>query len=220
MGWSTFLLGRPGAEIEFDKPPESINIQEMPIASLQRNLAGDLRKSVIRASAPVIQINSKLLSPLQRNQLASLACIQDSFLSFQTRDDWQVYQELATIIDANHLRIANTSATRLSTALVRLGSSSIITIQTPFYQTDFGGAYGTGPYGAGAFGIGSWSPGAVTYDDITRTITLENAIPDLNSAIYVSYSYKGWLVNMKQMNAKSNGAFADIFQYDIELTGA
>ena len=220
MAWlSPFLLGRPGAEIQLDLPPEAIEVQEMPIASVQKNLAGDLKKSVIKASAPTIRINSRRLSPTQRNQLASLAGIRDTFLSFQTRDDWQVFQELVTVIDATHVQIANTSATRLSALLVALGGSSIITVQPVFGLAFGGGAYGAGAYGA-AFSGGDFDPGDVSYDDATRIITIENPIDDLESAIFVSYNYKGWLVNMRQMNAKSGGSFADIFSYDIELNGA
>lgn len=221
MAWlSPFLLGRPGGEIAFELPPEAIEVQEMPIASVQKNLAGDLKKSVIKASAPTIRINSKRLSPAQRNQFASMAAIRDTFLSFQTRDDWQVYQELVTIIDSTHVRIANTSATRLSAILVALGGDSIITIDADTIGIGFGGgAYGSGPYGGG-FGGGIFDPGEVTYDDATRIVTFENAIEDLESAIYLTYTYTGWLVNMRQFNSKAGGSFADIFQYDIELNGA
>ncbi len=221
MAWlSSFLLGRPGMEITFTLPPEAIDILEAPVASVQRNLAGDLKKSVIKASAPTIRINSRILSPSQRNQLSSLARIQDTFLSFQCRDDWQVYQELVTVIDSTHFKLANASALRLSALLVELGGDSIITIQTPFSSIAGGEAYGGGPFGGGAYGGGSYDPGAVTYDDATRIITATNALADLNAAVYVSYLYKGWLVNMKQFSAKSGGAHADIFSYDVELNGA
>lgn len=219
-GWlSNFLLGRPGAEIAFTLNPESIEIVEAPVASVQRNLAGDLRKRVVKASAPTIRISSKRLSPAQRNQISSLARIQDTFLCFKTRDDWEVYQELVTIVDATHLKLANTSSTRLSALLVALGGSSIITIETPFAGGS-AGAYTDGEFGAGAYGGAPFDPGAITYDDATRIITMANALSDLEQAIFVSYTYTGWLVNLKQVSARSSGANADIFQYDIELNGA
>lgn len=221
-GWLTqFLLGRPGNEYLFDinYNPEMLDISEMPLAVLQKNLAGDSKKSVIKASIPTIKISAKEMTPAQRNTFSSLARISDTFLSFQTRDDWQVTDELVTIIDATHVQIANTSATRLSKALVQLGKSSTIAIQTPFNYSAGGGAYGAGAYGAGAYGVGTFDPGAITYDDLTRIITMANPM-DTTAALFVSYVYTGWLVDMKVMNAKGSGPFAGTFSYDIQLDGA
>src|SRR5260221_10877423 len=133
MAWlSQFLLGRPLNEILFDVNPAAMDITESPIVVLHRNLAGDLKKSYLKVSAPTIKVNSTFLTKAQRDQFASLVGVADTFLSFQTRDDWQVVNELVTVVDSLHVKLANSSATRLSAALVQLGGSSIITIQTPF----------------------------------------------------------------------------------------
>ncbi len=219
MSWLTqFKLGRPGNEYDFDVNPEAMEIQEQAVVSLQSNLAGDLKKSVFKASAPLIRVNSSYLTLAQRNQFASLVGVSDTFLSFLTRDDWEVVNELATIIDATHIKIANSSATRLSKLLVELGGSSIITIETPF-NTASGGAYGDGAFGAGPYGGGTFDPGVVTYDDATRIITMTNPV-DPDAALYVSYLYTGWLVNLQNLGARAQGGWLDRFEYDFSLEGA
>lgn len=133
MGWTSFLLGRPGSELKFEVSPEAMSVDYDDVKVLQTNLAGDLKKSVLKVECPTIQIKSSYLSLLQRNQFAALRHVTDTFLSFQCRDDFQVYYESAYIIDSTHIQLANTSATRLSAALAALSKPSIITVQTPFY---------------------------------------------------------------------------------------
>lgn len=218
-GWlSQFMLGRPGSEYLFDANPDTIDITEQAVAARGKNLAGDLKKSVIKASAPSIRINSREMTPEQRDLFSSLARVSDTFLSFQSRDDWKVFDELVTIIDATHVKLANTSSTRLSKALVELGLASIITIVTPFAYSA-SGAYGSGAFGAGAFGGGAFDPGAVTYDDLTRIIEMTNPV-DVDAALFVSYTYTGWLVDMRQCASRANGPYAGIFTFDTELLGA
>jgi hypothetical protein len=170
----------------------------------------------------VIKIKSSYLSMAQRNQFASLAGVSDSFLSFICRNDWQVVNDLASIIDLNHLQLSNNSALKLSQAYVQLGMASQISIQTPFYT---GGStpYGLGTFGGGAFGGGSggtFDPGAVSYADATRIITLTNPLPSSSMSVYVSYTYTGWLVEMESMSHMAQGGWLDRFTYDISLVGA
>lgn len=218
--WITFILGRPGVEITFDVNPEAIEIDEGPVAVRHMNLAGDLKKSVIKSSAPVIRINSSYLTLAQRNQFASLARVADTFLSFQTRDDWEVVDELATVVDSTHVRIANCSATRLSAILTADGNPSIITIQTPFYIS-LGNLYGQGGYGGGGYGGDvSFDPGTITYDDATRTIAFTNPLADTTATVYVSYLYKGWLVDVERFGNQGQGGWLSRFKYDFQLKGA
>lgn len=221
--WTSFLLGRPGSEYTFEVPPGAMTIAPTAIKSLQRNLAGDLRKSILKTDVPMIQINSNSLSLEQRNQFASLIGVADSFLSFICRDDWQVTNDLVSIIDLTHVQLSNNSALKLSAAYVQLGLASLITIVTPF-ATGSGPAFGLGPFGGGPFGIGSgggiFDPGAVSYADATRIITLTNPLPSANLSIYVTYTYPGWLVEMTSMSHKAQGGWLDRFTYDISLQGA
>src|SRR5277367_3754940 len=99
--WISFLLGRPGAEYTFEVQPNGMSIDPNPITSVQRNLAGGLRKATISQMQPVIKVNSNFLSLTQRNEWATLVGVADTFLSFQTRNDWQQVGELVSIIDAN-----------------------------------------------------------------------------------------------------------------------
>ena len=225
MSWKAqFLLGRPGAEYLFDINPAALNLSDEGVVVMHENIAGDLKQSVRKISRPVIQISSTYLTLAQRNQFASLVGIADTFLSFQIRDDLQVTDELVTIIDATHVQIANSSATRLSAYLVALGLSSTITIVTPFKVSATNlPAWGSGDWGAGTWDVlgggGTFDPGAVTYDDATRIITLTNPITDLTVALYVTYTYTGWLMKMTKMSHKSLGGWLDRFPYDFELQG-
>ncbi len=221
MAWlSSFLLGRPGQEVSFDVNPEAMEIEETGISVLQRNLAGDLKKSTLKVSAPTIKINSSYLTLAQRNQFASLVGVSDTFLSFQTRDDWQSTYELVTVLSTNTFKLQNSSAFRLSQALVRLGYPSIITINGIFLSAASGEAYGEGPYGAGPYGGSAFATGAITYDDLTGIITIANPIPDITAAAYVTYTYTGWLVNLERLGHKAQGGWLDRFTYDFQLTGA
>lgn len=222
MSWLTsFLLGRPGYEYTFELNPEAMNIEDMPLAVLHRNLAGDLKKSVLKTSVPIIRVNSSYLTISQRNQFASLAGVQDTFLSFQTRDDWQVVAERNLPSSTSQVVIQSNSATKLSTALVAAGFSSIITISsvstTPNPTT--GSTYGGGGYGSGGYAGADYYSGG-SYDDATRTVTLGTSIPSASQYVYVTYTYKGWLVNMERMNHNILGGWVDRFQYDFSLTGA
>lgn len=223
--WISFLLGRPGNEYTFEVNPEAMDLDPQNVEVLQRNLAGDLKQSIMKVMAPQIKIKSSFLSKTQRDQFASLAGVADTFLSFQTRDDWQQVNELVTIQDLLHVQIANTSASRLSAALVQLGLSSIITINTPFNISNVGTPFGQGPFGGGPFGgaggsPGSFDPGVVSYNDATRVITMTNPLPSTNRSLYVSYTYKGWYVKMKGFPHSAKGGWLDRFTYDVTLEGA
>lgn len=224
MFLSSFKLGRPGSEYEFEYNPEGMAIDEMPIASLQRNLAGDLKKSVIKNSAPTIRVNSNFLSPTQRDQFASLVGITDTFLSFITNDEdgpWQMFSERNKVTDLSHVTIQNNSATKLSQKLVEAGASGIITIlgvaQVP--NVVAGPVFGGGGFGEGGFSGPDFFTGG-SYNDLTRVVTLGTALPAGTEYVYVSYSYTGWLVNMERLAHSARGGWVDRFMYDFALTGA
>lgn len=221
MSWlASFLLGRPGNEYSFEINPEGIDIDPQNVEVLQRNLAGDMKQSVMKVNVPQIRISSSFLSKLQRDQFASLAGVADTFLSFQTRDDWKTMDELVTVIDTTHVQLANSSATRLSKALVQLGASSIITIVTPF-TIGSGAGWGAGTWGGGLWGSpGGFDPGVVTYNDLTRVVTMQNPLASLDLSVYVSYTYTGWLVKMTGFPHRGQGGWIDRFTYDVQLNGA
>lgn len=210
MSWITFILGRPGNEMAFELKPEAMSVEHNDLKIMHTNLAGDVKKSIIKTSTPTIKINSSYLSHDQRNQIASLRTVSDSFLSFQTRDDWKVWYEPVVINDSTHAVIANSSATRLSSVLTGLGFATTITIETPFYLTL--------PTPSGGSGT-TWDPGTISYADDTRIITTTNSIADVTEPLYVNYLYKGWLVEINTFNAVNQGGWGDQTQYEIELVG-
>lgn len=223
MAWVSFIFGRPGSEYTFEVPPEAMEITPNSIRSLQRNVRGNLKSSMLRSDVPSIKINSSYLTLAQRNQFASLMGVGDSFLSFICRNDWQMTNDLVSIIDLTHLQLSDNSALALSAAYVQLGLSSLITING-LLATGTGAAFGTGTFGGGVFGIGSggstFNPGSLSYNDATRIITMTNALPSANLSVYATYTYPGWLVEMDSMNHKSQGGWIDRFTYDISLIGA
>jgi hypothetical protein len=204
-GWLTsFLLGRPGFEVALDLRPEAISIAPAPVAAIHTNLAGDLRKSVLKADAPVVRINSNYLSVAQINQLASMAGWNDTFLSLRVRDDLQRVLDYALPLTTATLQLPNSSATRLGAALVAAGFASSLTI-VGVYTTKDGS--GTNYFTGGA------------YADATRTITLGTPLPNATQPVYLTYSYTGWLVNLK--TADHNAARGqDGFAYSFTLEGA
>jgi hypothetical protein len=222
MAWlSQFLLGRPGYEFSFDINPEGMSIDEMALTVMQRNLAGDLKKSVLKTSIPTIKISSSYLALTQRNQFASLVGIQDTFLSFQTRDDWQVIAERNLPQSTTTVVIQNNSATRLSAALVAAGFPGIITINSVSVVPNVlaGPLFGAGGFGAGGFSGPDYFAGG-SYADATRTITLGTSLPTATQYVYVTYTYTGWLVNLDTLSHQIQGGWLDRFSYDFQLTGA
>lgn len=222
MSWiSQFLFGRPGYEYQFDVNPEGMSIDEQALTVMHRNLAGDLKKSVLKNSMPTIRINSSYLTLTQRNQFASLVGVQDTFLSFQTRDDWQMLSERNLPTDTTHVTIQNNSATRLSAALVAAGFSGIITINSvgTVPAAVAGPLFGGGGFGDGGFSGPDYFLGG-SYNDATRVVTLGTSLPSASQYVYVSYTYKGWLVNLENLSHQVQGGWMDRFMYDFQLTGA
>ena len=205
MAWLTFKLGRPGAEVEFTVNPAGMDVDESPIAGRRRNIAGDLKKSVVKSSAPTVRINSNYLSLTQRNQFASMAGYNDTLLSFMVRDDLQIVLEKNLPTDVNTVVVQNNSATRLAAALVAAGAAGSITVTGVFTTTDGSGTnYFTGG----------------SYAEATRTITLGTPLADAAVPVYVTYTYKGWLVDMERITTRSEGGWVDRFTYDFSLVGA
>jgi hypothetical protein len=202
MAWLTqFLLGRPGSEYTFELNPQGMRIEESAIVVRQRNLAGDLKKSTLKISVPTIQIDSDYLTMTQRNQFHSLAGIDDTFLSFKTRTDWTQYADKASVITTTKFRLNNSSALRLSKTLTAMSLSSTIAIST-ITSSEAG-----------------WSSGAVTYSDSSFDVNVGVALATTTSAVYVTYTYNGWLVDMQKVSTSYRGGSGDLSSYSFELTG-
>lgn len=226
MAWlEPFLLGRPGLEYEFDVPPDAMDIEEVQYAASMRTLSGARFKRVFSTSVPTIKLDSAYFPMAQRQLIASLLSVTDTPLSFRCRDDWTMTLEYNVPNSVTSIPVQQNSATRLS------------------YYVATATAYGAGAYGSGPYG-GSSIPGTVTitgvfvsadqdnpgqnyyidgssYNDLTYTITLAGAgVPAGTTAVYVTYTYQGWLVNLDRIPYRAAGGRVDLLSYSYSLTGA
>ena len=223
MAWfDFFLLGRPGYEIPFEVNPMAISFDEGSINVQQRNLAGDLKKSVFKSFVPMVKISSDYMTLNQRNQFSFLSGISDTFLSFQTRSDWQIVDEVNLPTSTLSVPLQNNSITKLSTLLDSLGFPGIITVNavytSPSPWLNFGyGQFGYGQDGYGGIQLINYFTGGI-YTDSTKTITLGSALPTTNQ-VYVTYTYKGWLVNIDKISYSIQAGWIDRFKYDYSLIG-
>ena len=207
MSWlSQFSLGRPGYEYSFDINPEGMSIEDGAIAIRQRNLAGDVKKSVLKVYAPTIKINSSYLAIGQRNQFSTLANISDTFLSFLTRDDWQVILERNISTDTTHVTLPNSSITKLDKIFDAIGANPNITNVNSVTTT--------------ADGSGTNYANGGSFDRTNSIVHLGSALAGANTVVYVTYTYKGWLVDMEKLVHAIQGGWVDRFQYDFQLVGA
>jgi len=217
---TNFLLGRPGYEYQFTVNPESISVEDTSINVKQRMLDGTMRKSILNPSMPIIKISSKYLTIDQRNQLSSLTFIDDTFLSFQTRDDWGVQSLKVTPASLSTIILPKLCCLRLSKILVDAGFSSVITItavnevQNPSTPI----VYDDPTYGAGGY-AGSEHYAGGSYSDSTYTVNLGTPLISLNP-VYVVFTYKGWLVEAEKLSTGSGGDNINWFSFDLQLTGA
>jgi hypothetical protein len=221
MAWLTnFLIGRPGYEYSMSVPPEAISIEDMSINVKQRMLDGTMKKSIINPSMPNIKLSSKYLTVAQRNQLSSLTMIDDTFLSFQTRDDWQVISLKVLSASTTQVILPKMSCTRLSKLLVDGGFSSTITIETVNETPNPAdmNTYDSGGYGEGGY-AGSEHYTGGSYDDSNYTINLGVPLGQVQY-VYVTFTYKGWLVEAEKLSHNTNGNNVDWFGYDFQLTSA
>ncbi len=198
---SSFILGRPGYEVSFEVQPEAMNVTEQSLVSLNRNLAGDLKKSVFRQGIPTVTINASYLTINQRNQFMSLIGLSDTFLSFQIRDDL-VNNEQDTSTDTTHVTLQNNSIIRLDKLLNTGGFSTIITVTGVYTSAVMGGS------------------GTNYYTRSTGIITLGSALAGANTVVYIYYTYTGWLVNLDTLNWQAQGGWSDRLSYSFQLTAA
>jgi hypothetical protein len=146
--------------------------------------------------------------------------IDDTFLSFQTRDDWQVFSLKCLAPSTTQVILPKMSCLRLSKILVDGGFSSIITIDSVNEvpnPTD-AIAYDDPTYDAGGYaGVEHYAGGS--YDDSNYTINLGTPLSGSDYA-YVNFTYKGWLVEADKLSQSSSGNNIDWFGYDFQLTSA
>ena len=217
MAWvNQFLLGLPTNEFAFDVGPQKLNINFARMSSDQRTLSGALRERVIRPMCPTVKMNSSWFPKSQLDLLVSLLSMSNTnqFLSFITRTDWNQLFEVDVAPNTTTVQIQESPASLLSAALVAASGSSIITV-TGVWTALTGGGAGLTPV-AGS-GTNYWTGGS--YADATRTINLGNQLSAAGT-VYVSYSYTGWLVRLKEIQAPIAGGLVDLFGYDMQLDPA
>ncbi len=198
MWLTSFLLGRPGYEVAFDVPPAGMQIQRAQIASTKRVLSGRLKKRTFRTDFPTITLNGTFYTAEQQDRMASLLTVTDSFLSFMVRDGFTTYLEQNFPANVGTtVTLQENSATLLSAALVAASAAGSITII---------GVYDN-PAGTGT----NYFTGG-SYADATRIITLGTPLLTA-AACYVTYQYKGWLVNMSELGVQAQGGWVDVMPY-------
>ena len=204
MAWINFKLGRPGAELTFALNPAAFSVQDANIVVRQRNIEGDLKKSIVKQSVPSISLSSNNFTKAERDAFVSLLNIDDTMLSFQTRDDWQMLKEKNIATSTTLVSIKNSSITQLDAALIAAGADGQVTINGVY---DNPAGTGTNYYSGGS------------YAGATRVITL--GTPTVaGTALYVDYTFKGWLVDIEALNYSAEGGWVDRFNYDFQLIGA
>jgi hypothetical protein len=192
----------------------------MAIAVRHRTLDGSMKKSIMNPGMPNIKLSSKYLTPAQRNQLASLSMIDDTFLSFQCRDDWQAIVLKVTPTALNQIVLPSMSNLKLSKVLVDAGFSSVITIDRvdEIPNPTIANTYDSGGYGEGGYDIAEHYAGG-SYDDSSYTITPGTLLTTLDP-VYVTFTYKGWLVDIDKFTSTYKGDNIEWFSYDFQLTSA
>lgn len=196
MAWLTsFLLGRPGAELSFSVNPAGIEIKPAQICVKKRTLSGRLRKWVFRTSYPTITLDSSFFTVSDYNAMSSLLAVTDTMLSFKVRDSgFQNTLEICYPTSTSIVPIRENSAVLLSAALIAASAASSITITGVF---DNAAGTGTNHYTGGS------------YADASYAITLGTPLANTN-ACYVTYTYTGWLVEMSEIGAQFVGGQVDL----------
>ena len=195
MWLSSFLLGRPGAELSFTINPSQVDIEESQIAAEDRVLSGRLRKWVFRTSVPTITLQSDFFSFADFCAMKSLLAVTDTMLSFRIRNgDITTTAEICYPSGATSLPIRENSQVLLSAALVAAGGASVIVISAIYDN----------PAGTGT---NYWTGGS--YDDASYVITPGTPLPTA-SPYYVSYAYPGYLVSMSAIKAQFLGGQIDL----------
>lgn len=208
MAWiPQFKLGRPGAEQVFDYNAMQMDITESQVAASNRVLSGRLKKRVFRTTFPIITLQADYFTVAQRNLMASLLGVTDTFLSFIVRDsaDLKMTLEQNYPTDAFSVPLAQNSATLLSAALVAAGVAASISILGVY---DNPSGTGTEYYAGGS------------YNSATYTVTLGTPLIVGGAPAYITYGYSGWLVEMNTIGYTASGGRIDAMTYSgWTLTG-
>jgi hypothetical protein len=220
-GWlSAFLLGRPGYEYTLSANPDSFDPTWERVGSDNRLLNGAIRERVLCTTVPTVVLKSNWFpKATDLDNIVSMLGITDTMLSFITRDDWHINLEPNIAPNTTTVQIQDTPISRLS-AIYAAGSfgstptGGTITINGVWIaQTVTNGI----PVGSGTNYYLGGSGG--TYLDSTRTITLGTAL-SAATQVYVSYTFPGWLVRLKKVNAPIEGGRVDLFTCNYSLDGA
>jgi len=213
MAWvNQFLLGRPTLEALFDASPNKISIERAQIAAVNRTISGRRKKLVFRTDFPTIKLDSNWFSVADANIMGSLLTVTDTVLSFQPRGgDLQTPLEINYPTSATTVNLQENSATILSAALVAAGGASQITINGVW--TSYTIVAGV-PTGAGT----NYYTGG-SYNDASYGITLGTSLAS-QAAVFCTYSYSGWAVQMEKLPAMFEGGRVDLGSYSgWELVG-
>lgn len=205
MAWlDNILFGPVENAIELEVNPMAMSFDFGLIKLTQRNLLGDLKKSIIKNTVPLVRINANYLTIEQLNIFNGFLGYPSGFFAFITRDDWSMTLQKTMSTSVSTVPIPQSSITKLDAARVALGAGGLI---TPTGVFENAGGTGTNFYTSGA------------YDDDTQTIILGSNLSSSVREVWITYTYTGWLVDIDKISASIQAGWLDRFSYDFVLTG-
>lgn len=195
MSWlSTFKLGLPGLELDVKGRVASPRFEIVGVENLQRNVAGDLKRTFLKHNVPTISLQ---LMALPMSVVATLTGLYHSrqVLNFLSNTAFSVDHQLETSSADDTVFLTKTGLTG-------------ITIVGVFLQADAANT-GTNYFTGGS------------YDAASREITLGTPLPSANESVWVSYTYTGHRVFITRLSPTPyRGESQDLWQASLELTGA
>jgi len=194
MAWlKIFKLGIVGSELELVMQAMGISYDFRQVEQLQRNVAGDFKRSILKQNVPIITIQAAKMPAVTFKRMMGFYQSKEP-LNFLAKDDFGVTDQLEISQTASVVYLTNTGCTG-------------ITIQGVYLRAD---VYRTG---TNYFTSGS-------FVESTLKITLGSALPGPNESVWIDYVFTGHRVLVTRFNPfPHSGASQDYWQANIELTG-
>ena len=190
---SPFKLGILGSEQSITFVKQGLSINHADIIQTNRNLAGDLRKTIFKVNVPAFTLTGLKLSQNDVNLFWGLKQ-RNALLNFKYRDDLAVIDEQNTSTDIRNITLVNTSATGIT----------ILGVWQLSDPTHGGTNYFTGG----------------SYDPTTRIINCGTYLPGAATDVLINYTYtgNGVIINTLDVTAMQ-GQIANLYQASMGLQG-
>ena len=194
MAWlQTFRLGIVGGELDLVMQALGISFDFRQVEQLQRNVAGDFKRTILKQNVPIIVIQAARMPLVTFKRMMGFYQSKEA-MNFLTSDSMGVTDQLEISQTSGVVYLTNTGCTG-------------ITIQGVYLRAD---VYRTGTnyYTGGSF------------VESTLKITLGTPLPGPNEPVWIDYDFTGNRVLVTRFNPSPHvGASQDYWQANIELTG-